>query len=82
MIKIQMPNATQAQQAYAHAHVVAHAQQQAAQQAREHRERQVRHLLSRFGLEICCSRFSKISHFLEGILMEYIDKKNSLDSRL
>ena len=42
MIKIQMPNATQAQQAYAHAHVVAHAQQQAAQQAREHRERQVR----------------------------------------
>ena len=42
MIKIQIPNATQAQQAYAHAHVVAHAQQQAAQQAREHRERQVR----------------------------------------
>ena len=31
--------------------------------------------------KICCS-FSKITHFQERILMEYIDKKNSLDSKL
>ena len=34
------------------------------------------------GLEICCSSFSKISPFLERILMENILIKNTLDSKL
>ena len=34
------------------------------------------------GLELSCCVFSKISHFLEGILMEHIDMKNRLDSKL
>ena len=33
-------------------------------------------------LELCCSFFSRISHFLERILMEHIDIKRSLDSKL
>ena len=70
MIKIQMPNATQAQQAYAHAHVVAHAQQQAAQQAREHRERQVRHL------------FSQLSRKLERFVKGHIHEKCRAQSPL
>ena len=34
------------------------------------------------GLEISCFGISKILHFLERILMEHIDMKNSLDSKL
>ena len=34
------------------------------------------------GLEICCFSFLKISQFLERILMEHKDIKNSLDSKL
>ena len=37
-------------------------------------------ILGIYWLEICS--FSKISHFLERILMEHIDMKNSLDSKL
>ena len=33
-------------------------------------------------LEICCSDFSMISHFLERILIEHINMKNSLDFKL
>ena len=32
--------------------------------------------------EICFSGFSKISHFLEFVLVEHIDMKNSLNSKL
>ena len=34
------------------------------------------------GLEICCSNFSKISHFLERILMEHIEQIFRLGSKL
>ena len=33
-------------------------------------------------LELSCCGFSNISHFLERILMEHIDMRNSLDSKL
>ena len=36
----------------------------------------------KFIFEVCCSGFSPISRFLEGILMENIDMKNSLESKL
>ena len=35
-----------------------------------------------WGLEISCSVFLTISHFLEQILMEHIGMKNHLDSKL
>ena len=39
-------------------------------------------LLFTYGLETCCSGFSKITLFLELFLMEHISIKNSLDSKL
>ena len=40
------------------------------------------HQLFTKGLKICCSDFSKITQFLDLILMELIDMKNSSDSKL